>query len=294
MLKKIGFLMALVIVVTGSIYLLAVYKNNQQTDAIDEQVYKAHLDESINWLVNNKQRILSENNAMLWWMIFESHKISNDQRLGDLLKQYFDRYSGIKSSIWGPLFDGNRRSSIDPYSLSNLPYYNKYFIYSLHCESDLAEEIAIISQQNDAGFCHQVKYLYRPACITHQLMGVNFLNKNSCNQIENIEGLTSDLQQDIINQLTWDVRVIDVYLQRVMMLLISGAYDEVKPIWIQQVLDHQLSDGGWGSFDALFKVWGNKSFGFGSKMVSVREQRSGFHATAQGVYILTWLTHDRR
>jgi hypothetical protein len=289
MMKKTGFFIALVTVVFISVYLFAVYENNKQVDVIDEQVYVVHLEKSIGWLQNNRQAILNENNAMLWWMIYEAHKISNDPRLAELLQQYFENYSSIKSSLWGPLFDGYRRSNIDSFSMLNLPYYNKYFIYSLHCTSGLVDELAIISEQNNADFCHQPSYFYRPACITHQLMAVNFLNESGCNHVDNIEGLINDLQQDIVNQLNWDVRVIDVYLQRVMMLLITGAQDEVKPIWIRNILDHQLSDGGWGDFDELINVMGNKSIGFSSRLMSLREKKSSFHATAQGVYILTWL-----
>ena len=125
-------------------------------------------------------------------------------------------------------------------------------------------------------------------------MGINFLNKNSCIQIEGVENVIDDLQRDIVGQLTWDIRVVDVYLQRVMMLLITGAQDMVKPIWIQQILDRQLSDGGWENFDKLLKLSGNKSIGFSSRIISIKPEKSTFHATAQGVYLLTWLTYNNK
>lgn len=218
MLKKTGLFTAFTLAVLLSTYLLAVYKNNQEINTIDVKVYKSHLEKSISWLQNNKQKILHENNSMLWWMIYEAHKVSHDQRLANLLQMYFNQYPKIKLSIWGPLFNGSRRSFIDFFSLSNFPYYNQHFIYSLHCAKDLAEDLPVVAQQNKSDFCHQSKYFYRPACITHQLMGINFLNKNSCNNIAGIETVINDLQQDIVGQLTWDIRVVDVYLQRVMML----------------------------------------------------------------------------
>lgn len=293
MLKKIGLFTALALALLLSAFFLAVYNNNQETNNFDVKVYKTHLEKSIAWLKTNKQKIVLENNAMLWWMIYESHKISHDPELAELLKSYFNQHPKIKSAIWGPLFNGRKYYFIDGYSLSNLPYYNQHFIYSLHCANDLAEELPVIAQQNKSDFCLHPNYFYRPACITHQLMGINFLNQNRCINIAEIETVINDLQQDIVKQMTWDIRVVDVYLQRVMMLLITGAQDEVKPIWIQQILNHQLRDGGWGNFDALFKLWGDKSVGFSSRVISIRSEKSSFHATAQAVYILTWLTHSR-
>ncbi len=292
MLKKASIFIIFVIAVLTSIYLLAVYKNNEDINSIDKKTYKVHLEKSISWLQNNQQDILLEKNSMLWWMIYEANKLSHDSRLTSLLQLYFKQYPKIKSTIWGPLFNGQKVSFIDSFSLSSFPYYNQHFIYSLHCDADLVKDLAIIAEQNESDFCHQANYFYRPACITHQLMGINFLNQNRCHYIDGIKRVTSDLQQDIVNQLTWDVRVVDVYLQRVMMLLITKAQDQVKPIWVQQILDHQLKDGGWGDFDALFNLWGNRSLGLSAKIISIGSEKSTFHATAQGVYLLTLLLNN--
>ena len=138
MLKKTVLFTALSLAILISVYLIAVYKNNQDTNSIDEKVYKAHLEKSIAWLQNNKQEIVLENNAMLWWMIYEAHKISHDPRLSELMQSYFNKHPRTKHSIWGPLFNGQRRLHIDSFSLFNFPYYNQHFIYSLHCANDLA------------------------------------------------------------------------------------------------------------------------------------------------------------
>lgn len=76
--------------------------------------------------------------------------------------------------------------------------------------------------------------------------------------------------------------------------LITGAQDQVKPIWIQQILNHQLTDGGWSDFNALFKLGNNKSVGFSSRIISIGSEKSTFHATAQGVYLLTWLINENK
>jgi len=289
MFKKIIVLTSIPFILLLVAYFYGVYKNNRSVPYPQTTQIQTQLERSINWLVNNEANILSNNNVMLWWMLYEAHKISADERLADLLEKYHQRYRRIKMSIWGPLFDGRQHRRLGGYMVEGLPYYNQHFIYALNCAADIEDELIIVAQQNRADFCHQAAYFYRPACTTHQLMGINFLFTKQCNLLPNIDEMSQALQQDIVGQLTWDIRVVDVYLQRVLMLLITGAQDSIKPVWIQQVLDHQLADGGWGDFVSLLGSETERSIGFSSKVISLGREQSSFHATAQGVYILTYL-----
>ena len=123
-------------------------------------------------------------------------------------------------------------------------------------------------------------------------MGINFLRQQACANADAANDVVLRLQQDIVRQLTWDVRVVDVYLQRVMMLAITGAQDKVKPIWIQQILDHQLEDGGWANFVPLVPVGRGQSLGFSAQIVALGSATSSFHVTAQGVYLLTFISKE--
>lgn len=271
------------------VYLYGVYQNNRDASYPDRAQLQQQFEKSVQWLLDNEEKILSENNAMLWWMLYETERLSQDERIGALLKKYQQRYISIKYSVWGPLFNGPQHRRLSAYSVQRLPYYNQHFIYALNCAQDLEAELPLVAQQNQPDFCHQSEYFYRPACITHQLMGINFLSTNQCELLPNIAEVTRSLQHDIVLQLTWDIRVVDVYLQRVMMLLITGAEASVKPVWIEQVLAHQLDDGGWSGFVALFAMPSGQSFGFSGRLVSFGKEKSDFHATAQGVYILGYL-----
>jgi len=251
------------------------------------------LDHSTQWLVNNEAELLQQANPMLWWMLQEAEKTSHDKRISKLLTKYKQRYPQIQQGVWGPLFGASPRRYMGAYSVSGLPYYNQHFIYALNCAADIAEDILVVEQQNKAGFCHQTSYVYRPACITHQLMGINFLLQQSCNLLPNIDEVVKSLQSDIKLQLTLDIRVVDVYLQRVLMLLITGAEKDVKPVWIQQVIDHQLDDGGWSGFVSLLSLPGEKSLGFSPRVLSIGNEKSDFHATAQGVLILSSLLKNK-
>jgi len=293
MIKKIFYGMLLVSAILVLVYLFAVYKNNRSISDIDEDELDQYLEKSIVWLVENKKKIIKNNNPMLWWMVYEAHKVSSDERLSDLLGAYYEKNSLIKRSLWGPLFGGEKTTYIRSGDLLGFPYYNLHFIYALNCASNLEYDAPVVEQQNKAGFCFQTSYIYRPACVTHQLMGLNFIRNQSCENKDEVKPVIDALQNTITNQLTWDIRVVDVYLQRVMMLLITGQDKKVKPVWVRQILDHQLEDGGWGDFDKLISLWDGKSLGLSQKIISINSERSTFHATAQGVYILTMLLYSK-
>ena len=289
MLKKILYSILLLIAIPLLAYIIGVYQNNRDLPRPSAELMQQQLERSTQWLVNNESAILQQANPMLWWMLYEAEKLTHDTRIGELLAKYRLRYPRIQEGSWRPLFGEAPRSYLGAYSVDGLPYYNQHFIYALNCAADIADDIAIVEQQNQASFCYQPNFIYRPACVTHQLMGINFLTTKNCGLLVNINEVVKSLQSDIKLQLTLDIRVVDVYLQRVLMLLITGAEEEVKPVWIQQVVDHQLADGGWGDFVSLVPASGERSLGFSSKFLSLGKERSTFHATAQGVLIMSVL-----
>ncbi len=292
MFKKIIVLALIPAVIVLAIYLFGVYQNNRIVSYPEKARMQLQLEKSIQWLVNNESEILLQTNPVLWWMLYETQKISQDERIAELLKKYLQKNRGINKSVWGALFDGQKRQGLGAFSVEGLPYYNQHFIYALNCAADIANELSIVAEQNTAAFCHQSNYFYRPACVTHQLMGLHFLFTEQCHFLSDIDEVSRALQGDIVGQLTWDIRVVDVYLQRVLLLLISGAEVRVKPVWIQQVLDHQQADGGWGGFVSLLGSDTGRSLGFGARGLSLGHEKSDFHATAQGVYILVYLLNS--
>jgi hypothetical protein len=99
------------------------------------------------------------------------------------------------------------------------------------------------------------------------------------------------LQSRIVGQLTWDPRVVDVYVQRVLMLVESGAVERVKPVWLQRVLAAQQPDGGWAGVDPLLELGSEFSLGLGPRGFTLSPPRSDFHASAQGLLLLSLLVH---
>jgi hypothetical protein len=144
-----------------------------------------------------------------------------------------------------------------------------------------------IAAQNESGFCD--RHPLRPACVTHQMMGLLLLKRSDCGDTAELDATIRDLQKVIHRQLTWDPRVVDVYMQRVLMLVASGAADEVKAVWLKELIDAQLQDGSWSSFMPLLPLGRNTYIGT-QKLLSIGTPKSDFHMTAQGVLLFAMLS----
>ena len=118
------------------------------------------------------------------------------------------------------------------------------------------------------------------------------MQTKGCEDPEMVEALVGDLQDKIVRQLTWDPRVVDVYIQRVLMLEESGAEDRVKNIWIKRVLDAQPADGGWSPDQPLIPLWSNRYLCFTGRVFGIKRVKPSFHATAQGVLLMTLLLEE--
>jgi len=253
----------------------------------DDELEQA-LESGIAWLVENREKVLGHNNHVLWWLVQQAAMRTRDPRLEDLFTRYFDRYMGIPgTSIWRPLFKPGSWVPVRYDQIQRLPYYNWHMIYAITCDAELGS-LPEIAEQNTAGYCS--RYLLKPACATHQLMGLRFMLLRECGDQDQLATSIASVSYAVRRQLVWDVRVVDVYIQRVMMLVETGNQELVKPVWVSNILDAQLEDGGWTNKQPLVEVPGNMYLGFTGRGVGIfREQKGDFHATAQGVYLLSLL-----
>ncbi len=265
------------------------FHNNNRTIAPPSQnELKTSLENSIQWLLANRTNILLQKNPILWWMLSESAHITGDQRLTKLVDSYLADMPTF--SPWQYFFNPNSLAPIRDETLAQLPDYNILFLYGLTCDQKLAE-LDTIQEQLEIDFCRE-NHPVSPACVTHQLMGLRFMQRRECGDQQTTATLASQLQDKIENQLIWDPRVVDVYIQRVLMLTDSGASERVEPIWLRNVLKAQNSDGGWDGFQPLIPLGNKYSFGFTAHAVGVKKNHSNLHATAQGVFLLSLLTAD--
>ena len=268
-----------------STYLL--WRNNIPMPQPSNKQLDAALENSIHWLIRHQQDVLNIPNPMLWRMIQQASDITNDATLKGLFKNYEDRYlKNHHDNIWRPLFYPNTWVPVRLEDISSLPPYNLHFIYAYTCDQDLAK-VPVIRDQNDTAFCNH--HPLRPACVTHQMMGMLLLKRSNCGDQKLLDRKIHALQQHIQRQLKWDPRVVDVYMQRVLMLVKSGADSSVKPVWLWRLMDAQLEDGGWSPFMPLIPVGNGRSIGV-DRLPGIKTPKSSFHMTAQGVLLFSLLT----
>lgn len=283
------------VLIMGAVFLLLclfagyqLWQNHKSVGYPDKVRLKESLNLGIAWLEEHRDEVLASNNPMLWWMVKESAELNHNAALERLFLEYKTRYLDTNPmSPWAHLFFTGARVPLYAAELQELPDYNVFFLYGLSCSGDLAQ-VDMIKQQLAADFC-DAHHPISPACATHQLMGARFMQRRHCD-IALANELVGVLQERIVTQLTWDVRVVDVYLQRVLMLVDSGAGSRVKPIWLSRILDAQGKDGGWSSFQALVPVWSELAVGFSGAGIGLeKEEQANFHATAQGVLLMSLL-----
>jgi len=248
----------------------------------------ASLERGVGWLEGNAAALLEERNAVLWWMVREASQATGDPRLSQLFQRWEARYPSLQKSIWNHLFDEASTSPLALREVEGLPYYDQFFFYGLTCDPRLGAVERIV-RQGEADFCDPLPYRLKPACVTHQLMGLRFMQRRRCGDPVKVAAVVAHLQDRIVGQLTWDPRVVDVYLQRVVMLVESGARARVRPVWIRRVLAAQRPDGGWSADQPMVSLGSGRWLGFTQYGIGLARGRSNFHATAQGVWLMSLL-----
>ncbi len=286
--KIMRFISALILIV----FLFAgylVWANNRTIDAPSQTSIREGLEKSIQWHLDHREKILQSDNAILWWMLKESADLTGDARLQSLFADYKRLQLDVNPyNVWHYYFNQNSLAPVPVDALiHNLPDYNLLFVYGLTCNPELGG-LNIVQSQLQEDFC-QKEHPISPACVTHQVMGLRFMQRRNCGEQSNIQSLILALQEKIVTQLTWDPRPVDVYIQRVLMLVDSGARDQVKPVWLRKVLDAQMEDGGWCDFFPLIRLGKNKHFGLTGHGIDRRAYTSEFHATAQGLLLMALL-----
>ena len=264
---------------------LLLYQNNRSVPLPDRTDLTNAYNKSVAWVIENQVELLQGDNSVLWKFLYESARITKDPELTKLAQTYINERMHPRS-LWQYYFDPYAAIRIDPASLEHFPDYNLFMLYGLSCSPTL-ESLPLIQKQFSHDFC-----FWNPIaspCTTHQLIAVKFIQKRQCDTLAAANELEVALLKDITRQLTIDPRMGDVYIQRAMMLMVSGAYDNIKPVWIRKIVDHQLADGSWTDFDPLFSVGNDLFFGFSYWLLDIREPKANFHTTAQAVYLMALL-----
>lgn len=289
--------LALLAMGLGGAFIYAGHRNNSASAAMPPpSALAASRARAIEWLRNNEAEVLASNNAALWWMVRESAARSGNEYLADLYRRLHERYlAGKPNNPWQHMFDAGTRQRVPVEALDAWPDYNLLFLYGLSCQGALRAEprVAALLKPDACGRIGTPAYFRDPACITHQLMGVRFMQDRQCESAADTAALATSLIDRIVVDMEWDFRVVDFYIQRLMMLAESGATDRIRARWLVRVLDAQRPDGGWDDIHPLIDI-GERTIGWSGRSLRLRKPQSNFHTTAQGLYLMTLLTQTGR
>lgn len=289
--KKILVLVSIIILTAICFFLWQVWQNNRDIEPVKHTEIKQHFVKSVSWLETNYSSVENIQNPILWWMIKQAAEVSADSSLNSIYSIYKKQHLDTNPpNLSTPMFDKFYQPRMPDISyLSNLHDYQLFFFYAISCDQDLGSEF-IIQKQMKPGFC-SLHYLH-PRCITHQLMGLRFMQRYQCGYEDVVKSTISELLQDVLSELTWDFRVGDAYIQRVLMLVDSGAYSHVKPVWIKNILGSQNNDGSWDDLHPVLTLGDDKVFAYTSTLPKIQKIKADFHATAQAIWLLSLLLEE--
>jgi len=285
--KFLGFNLLLLLIISG-LFAWQVVQNNGIAEPLEREDIKPHFDRVTQWLDRNYAAFEQIDNPILWWMIGQAADKTADATLSRVYNTYVSDHVDTRApGLWTPMFHELYRPRVpDMLMLDSLRAYQQFLIYSLSCDSDLEIE-PVIQAQMRPDFC-AMHYLH-PRCVTHQLLGLRFMQRYECGSDELVADTIADLQATVRSELFWDFRVGDAYIQRVTMLVDSGAFDWVKPVWVRRILDAQNSDGSWDDLYPLMQLPDGRYLGLSSTMPEIGDHSPDFHTTAQAIWLLGML-----
>ena len=133
MIKRILLVLFITAMTPLTFYIFLIFENNKSINETHPKVISRSLDRSITWLIDNREKSLTQDSAILWWMIKRSSEITNDHRLLDIYNEYKSRYiDNDPYNVWRKLFTPYGRTKINPDSLNHLPDYNYILFMGLH------------------------------------------------------------------------------------------------------------------------------------------------------------------
>jgi hypothetical protein len=288
-------LLLVTIFVIFSFLFWQVWQNNKSVQPASQAELENHFNRAVSWLDSNYSKIENIKNPILWWMIKQSADNSGNISLNNIyLKYKKDHLDTEPPNLSTPMFDKFYRPVMPDVSLftdAGLQDYQIFFFYGLSCDDEVGSD-PIIQKQLDPSFC-SFHYLH-PRCMTHQLMGLRFMQRYQCGQKDLVNSTIAELQKDVISELTWDFRVGDAYIQRAVMLVDTGAFDKVKPVWIKNILNAQNDDGSWDDLHPVIHLGNNKFLGHTSMLPKIAAPKADFHATAQAIWLLSLLLEEEK
>src|SRR5690348_2071680 len=140
MLRYLAIAGAVVVVAVLAWFWRREYDNSRNVAFPTDAELRVSLSRASAWILQHREQVLDEDNAMLWLFIREGAKASGDQRLLGLAQTYQSRHTD--NSAWHYIFDSSDRQRVSGHAVafsSAIPDYNRLFIYGATCNASARE-----------------------------------------------------------------------------------------------------------------------------------------------------------
>lgn len=277
----------------------AVWVANRDVPAPSLAQHRQSFERGLGWLRAHELEILHEGNAALWWMLQTAANVTHDPYLSDLVNRSQEIvYRGSRALVpWRRFLDPSAPFLADASVLNGAHPYQRFFYYAATCEPvEADEEAQMVRRYFTDNTCRPMLnkvLLSDTVCSTHQYMGLDMYKRARCPGSDKVDALQRELLADIERQMWLDPVFRDPYIQRVLVLQWFGDPAKVKPVWLRNVLDSQLADGGWNGERQFLgaprwlQPWVLRHVLTGDfrQLRNPDPLVSGFHATAQGILL---------
>jgi hypothetical protein len=214
-------------------------------------------------------------NTALLYMIADMAALSGDQRLGHIIATFLADPRIPPDDVWRRVVDpaANVRAP-SPQQLDGLQDYQRWILYAV------AGPDVRITESERANMFAPDRFMWGSR--THQLFSL-ILYRSRAEHSARVNDLVNHLCEKIAMEAQWDVRVTDLYLQRIAFILAAGRPDLIKRRWVERAIASQTASGGWMS---SWYGWGPGLFAF-----STSAEAPNSHTTVQGAWILYMLKY---
>ncbi len=239
------------------------------------QTFLPRLDRAIrfgtDWMVTRQER----SNSILLYMIADMADLSEDQRLRLIVADFLADPRFHPNYIWRRMLDPT--TQVKPPTREQLDLYQDYNRWILYA---IAPQEVKLTFEEQADMFAPDRFVWGSR--THQLFALIIYRS----RVENspvVHDLINHLSEKIALEAHWDIRVTDLYLQRLAFILAAGRPDLIKRRWVERAIASQKQDGGWVE---SWYGWGPRLFRF-----SVRQKVPISHTTVQGMWFLYMLKY---
>ena len=169
------------------------------------------------WIVANPD----EDNPALLYMIADMADLSGDHRLRQIVDRYLHNPFTGSHTVWRRLVD--RTAQVLPPSRRELDSYEGYQRWIVHAVAQVP-----LSETERADMFAPNRFMWGSR--THQLFAL-LLYREYGNHAQAVDDLINHLCEKVALEAQWDVRITDLYLQRIAFILAAGRPARASSVW---------------------------------------------------------------